>query len=46
MPTLFRLLFVIAMLVSIVWGTMLAMVTYLAPHPREITRDIPLPGKK
>lgn len=45
MPTLFRLLLVIGVLVALVWGAMLAMVTTLTPQPRAITRDVPLPGK-
>lgn len=45
-PTLIRLLLVIAVLVAFVWGTMLAMVTYLAPHPREMTRDVTLPSRR
>lgn len=45
MPTLFRLLLVIGVVVALGWGAMLAMVTYLQPHPREITRDVALPGK-
>ena len=45
MPTLFRLLLVIGILVALAWGTMVAMVTYLKPQPREISRDVTLPGK-
>ncbi len=45
-PTLFRLLFVVGVLVALIWGAMQAMVTYLAPHPREITRDVPLPARR
>ena len=45
MPTLFRLLLVIAILVGLAWGAMLAMVTYLKPQPREITREVTLPPK-
>ncbi len=45
MPTLFRLLLVIGVLVALAWGAMLALVTYLQPHSREITRDVQLPGK-
>ncbi len=45
-PTLFRLLFVIGVLVALVWGSMLAMVTYLKPQPREITRDVQVPGTR
>ena len=45
-PTLFRLLLVIGILVALVWGTMLAMVTYLDPQPREITRDVQVPSTR
>ena len=43
-PTLFRLLLVIGLLVALVWGAMLAMVTFMQPRPHAITRDVPLPG--
>ena len=43
MPTLFRLLASIALLVALVYGAMLAMVTFLQPQPREITQTIALP---
>ena len=46
MPTLFRLLLVIGILVALVWGTMLAMVTYMKPQSRPITRDLTLPPRK
>ena len=46
MPTLFRLLLVIGILVALAWGTMLAMVTYMKPQLREISRDVALPAKK
>ena len=45
MPTLFRLLLVIGIVVALVWGAMLAMVTFMQPHPREITRELMLPAK-
>lgn len=45
MPTLFRLLLVIGLLVALVWGAMLVMVTTMQPQPRAITRDVPLPSK-
>ena len=44
MPTLFRLLITIALLVAIVYGAMVAMVTFLRPEPREITQTIVLPA--
>ena len=43
MPTLFRLLVIVALLVAAVYGAMLAMVTFLQPQPREITQTIALP---
>ena len=43
-PTLFRLLASIAVLVALVYGAMLAMVTFLQPQPREITQTIALPA--
>ncbi len=44
MPTLFRLLAFIALLVALVYGAMFAMVTFLQPQPREITQTIVLPA--
>ena len=46
MPTLFRLLLVIGVLVTLVWGTMLAMVTYLKPQTRTIEQNLALPNQK
>ncbi len=46
MPTLFRLLLVIGVLVALVWGTMLAMVTYMKPQPRSIEQSVPLPSTR
>ncbi len=43
MPTLFRLLSVIAVAVGIVYGAMLAIVTFVAPQPREIVQAVALP---
>ena len=44
MPTLFRLLIAIALIVAVVYGAMLAMVTFLQPQPREISQTIVLPA--
>ena len=44
MPTLFRLLITVALLVAAVYAAMLAMVTFLQPRPREITQTIVLPS--
>ena len=46
MPTLFRLLFVIALIAGLAYGTMLAMVTFLHPPPHEIVQTIQLPAAK
>ena len=43
MPTLFRLLFVIAVLVALVYGGMLALVTFGTPEQRQISTTIELP---
>ena len=43
MPTLFRLLTVIGVAVGIVYGAMLAVVTFVAPQPREIVQAVALP---
>lgn len=41
LPTLFRLLVVIALIVGLVYGGMIALVTYVHVHPREITQTVP-----
>jgi len=41
MPSLLRFLFVIAVLAGVVYGGMLALVTFYEPTPREITVTIP-----
>ena len=43
MPTLFRLLFVVGLLVGLGYGAMLALVTFVHPEPHEITQTIRLP---
>lgn len=43
MPTLFRLLFVIGVIAALVYGAMIAMVTFLQPQPREISQTVTLP---
>ncbi len=42
-PTLFRLLFVIGLIVALGYGAMLALVTFVQPQPREISQSVPLP---
>lgn len=46
MPTLFRLLIVIALVAALAYGTMLAMVTFLHPPQHEIVQTIQLPPNK
>jgi len=41
MPTLFRLLTVLAVLTALVWGGMYALATLVKPQPREMTQTIP-----
>lgn len=41
MPSLFRFLAVIAVLAGLVYGGMIALVTFVEPQPREITQTIP-----
>jgi hypothetical protein len=40
-PSLIRFLLVLLVLAGIVWGAMLAMVTFIEPHPRQMTQTIP-----
>lgn len=42
MPTLFRFLTVIAILVGLVYGAMVALVTYVEPNKGEMTIRIPV----
>ncbi|WP_164895894.1 hypothetical protein [Rhizobium hidalgonense] len=41
MPTLFRFLFVCAILAGTVYGAMWALVTFVEPAPRDVTIRIP-----
>jgi len=41
MPSLFRFLFVIALLAGIVYGGMLALTILVEPNPREMSVRIP-----
>ena len=43
MPTLFRLLTVIGIVVGAVYGAMFAIVTLVQPQPREIVQAVALP---
>jgi hypothetical protein len=40
-PSLFRFLFVVAVIAGLVYGAMVALVTYVQVHPREMTQTIP-----
>jgi len=40
-PSLIRFLLVIAILVGLVWGGMLALVAFVEPQPREMIQVIP-----
>ena len=41
MPTLFRLIVVVAILAAVVWGTMYGLATFVKPFPRQMTERIP-----
>ena len=41
MPTLFRFLFVCAIIVGLVYGSMAALVAFVEPREREVTIRIP-----
>jgi hypothetical protein len=41
LPTLFRLLFVLAIIAGLVYGGMIALVTYVYVQPREIIQTVP-----
>ncbi len=43
MPTLFRLLVFVGLLVALAYGAMFAMVTFIHPEQREISQSIVLP---
>ena len=40
-PSLFRFLFVVAVLAGLAYGAMLALVTFVQPQPREMTQIVP-----
>lgn len=42
MPTLFRLLFFIAVIIGLAYGAMLALVLYVEPQPRTVTERVDL----
>jgi hypothetical protein len=41
LPTLFRFLFIIAVLAGLIGAAMFALATFVEPEPREITIPIP-----
>ncbi|WP_087149320.1 hypothetical protein [Pararhizobium antarcticum] len=41
MPTLFRFLFICALIAGSIYGTMLALVTFVDPVERDVTIRIP-----
>ncbi len=41
MPTLFRLLAVLAIIAGAIYGGMVALVTFVEPQPRDVTIRIP-----
>jgi len=41
LPSLFRLLFILAVIAGLIYGVMIALVTYVQVQPREITQTIP-----
>jgi hypothetical protein len=41
LPSLIRFLIVVAAVAAIVYGAMVALVTYVTPQPREMTYTIP-----
>ena len=45
MPTLLRLLLVLAVFAAIAFGIMLAMVTYMRPQSHAVTETITLPAR-
>lgn len=42
MPSLFRLLFTLALLGGLGFGALYALATFVAPQPREMTVTVPL----
>jgi hypothetical protein len=41
MPTLFRFLAVLAVIAGIIYGGMVALVTFVEPQPRDVTIRLP-----
>ncbi|WP_158816205.1 histidine kinase [Methylocapsa sp. S129] len=43
MPSLFRFLFVLALIAGLIYGGMVALVAFVKVQPREMTQTIALP---
>lgn len=43
MPSLLRFLAIVAAIIALVYGAMVAVVTFVTPQPREMTYTIPAP---
>ncbi|MBV8850081.1 MAG: histidine kinase [Methylobacteriaceae bacterium] len=41
MPSLIRFLVIVAILAGLVYGGMIALVTFVEPQPREMTQTLP-----
>ncbi len=41
MPSLIRFLLIVGILAGIIYGGMIALVTFVEPQPREMTQTIP-----
>jgi hypothetical protein len=41
LPSLIRFLLVVAILAGLVYGGMIALVTFVEPQPREMTQSLP-----
>ena len=41
LPIILRFLLIVAVLAGLVWGGMLALVSFVEPTPREMTQQIP-----
>jgi hypothetical protein len=41
LPSLFRFLLIVGLLAGLVYGAMIALVTFVEPQPREMTQTLP-----
>ncbi len=41
MPSLLRFLFIVGLLAGLVYGAMIALVTFVEPQPREMSQTVP-----